>query len=85
MRLHWEIEPKDINRVQALMAAQQGNPFVMDRMKRNIWDQPPAITKECFWDQMVACMLTSQQRSGPSSPVTRFVGSMVPDWGFCGW
>jgi hypothetical protein len=29
--------------------------------------------REDFWKQMVACLLTTQQRSGPTSAVTRFI------------
>ena len=33
------------------------------------------MTKERFWEVMIACLLNTQQRSGPRSPVTRFISS----------
>jgi Segregation and condensation complex subunit ScpB len=32
--------------------------------------------REDFWQQMVACPLTTQQRSGPTSAVTRFIRTL---------
>ena len=73
MKLHWEIEPQDVEHVRELMELQENNPFVQERIKRNLWKEPPTVSKEWFWDVMVACLLTSQQRSGPNSPVTKFI------------
>jgi len=31
------------------------------------------VTKDIFWEAMISCLLTTQQRSGPDSAVTRFI------------
>ena len=31
------------------------------------------MTKDIFWKAMISCLLTTQQRSGPNSAVTRFI------------
>lgn len=72
MKLTWYIDPQDIQRVRAFVEQYRGNAFVQLRVKRNVEGDKPEVTKEDFWQAMVACLLTTQQRSGPGSAVTRF-------------
>ena len=53
----------------------EDNPFVRGRIATNLRDHKPPVTKELFWEVMVACLLTTQQRSGPGSHVTRFIST----------
>ena len=73
MRFHWDVDASDVKCVQALVASQSINPFVQERMQKNLWKEPPTISKKRFWEVLVACLLTSQQRSGPQSRVNRFI------------
>lgn len=72
MKLHWEITPADVERVHSFLKSWQDDPFVKSRVTKNLRKDKPPITKEEFWYWMIVCLLTSQQRSGPKSAVTRF-------------
>jgi thermostable 8-oxoguanine DNA glycosylase len=77
MKLNWQIEPADVARVGSLLELHQDDPFVQYRVARNLRKEKPEVPKEEFWKALVSCLLTSQQRSGPGTPVTRFT-STVP-------
>lgn len=77
MRYRWEFDTKDIDHVRAFVAKWSGNPLVVERRRRNLSEAKSPIRREQFWMKMVACLLTSQQRSGPDSPVSRFL-SVAP-------
>jgi hypothetical protein len=72
MKITWHIEPEDVTRVRAFCDSYRDDPFVRDRIKRNLGDTEPEISKVWFWQVMVGCLLTTQQRSGPTSPISRF-------------
>lgn len=73
MNLDITITPLDIQNLQAIVAANQNRVFVKSRIQRNIEGSPPVISKEEIWLTMTMCQLTSQQRSSPTSPVSRFL------------
>jgi hypothetical protein len=77
MRIVWQIEPEDVGRVRSFLELHQDDPFVRYRIERNLRAEKPDVSKEEFWQVLVSCLLTSQQRSGPGTPVTRFI-STVP-------
>ena len=72
MKQRWTIEPSDVDKVKALVARQAAAPFVKDRWRCNVRDDKPEVGKAWFWKQMVGCLLTTQNKAGPDSPVTRF-------------
>jgi len=43
------------------------------RIETNLAESKPTIPKPLFWERMVGCLLTTQQRSGPDSSVARFM------------
>jgi hypothetical protein len=69
----WTIEPTDIKKVMAFLDLHRDDLFVRQRIEWNLRDEKPAVEKAEFWQQIVACLLTTQQRSGPTSAVTRFI------------
>jgi hypothetical protein len=73
MKHTWTIEPTDCKKVKAFLDLFRDNLFVRQRIERNLRDETPVVEKAAFWQQMVACLLTTQQRSGPTSAVTRFI------------
>ena len=73
MKIIWKIEDVDIQRVTAEYEAQRNKRFVLNRIHRNVDRNIPPITKQVFWETHVAALLTTQQRSGPNKPVTRFI------------
>lgn len=75
MKLIWEIEKEEIDRLQAFVAKQSGNEFVRHRIKTNVENPPSSVSIETFWQVLVGCLLSSQQRSGPTSPISRLLTS----------
>ena len=73
MKLVWEIAPAEIDAVKAFFEKHRQNRFVQSRLKRNVDKIHEAFSKEVFWYAMLSCLLTTQQRSGPNSAVTRFI------------
>jgi len=69
MKLTWEIEEKDIEKVVSFYNKWCDDPFVRLRKKRNIDTPRPIISKKNTWMALVGCLLTTQQRSGPGSAV----------------
>ena len=49
--------------------------FVKQRITKNLSKQKPPVSEEEFWECLVACLLTTQQRSGPKSIVTQFIAT----------
>ena len=75
MKLLWEIEESDIRKVKRFYEKNKDNPFVCERIKRNINKQNVKISKDIFFKVMVSCLLTTQQRSGPDSAVAKFINT----------
>jgi len=73
MKHAWLIEPSDIAKVKAFLKPRRDDLFVRQRVARNLRDNKPSVGKADVWLQIVACLLTTQQRSGPKSAVTRFI------------
>lgn len=73
MKLVWQFDPEDIARVKAFFNEHKNNHFVKARIATNLAADKPPIGKDIFWDRMVGCLLTTQQRSGPGSSVTKFL------------
>lgn len=73
MKLVWEIAPAEIDAVKAFFEKHRQNRFVQNRLKRNVEKARDEFSKEVFWYAMLSCLLTTQQRSGPNSSVTRFI------------
>lgn len=73
MKHTWSIEPTDIDKVTAFVKGHRDNPFVQARIDRNLRADKPAIVQDEVWKVLVGCLLTTQQRSGPNSPVSRFM------------
>jgi hypothetical protein len=73
MKLIWQIEEEDIQKVKTFFEANKNNAFVLDRVKQNIRKEIPQFSKDIFWKIMVSCLLTTQQRSGPDSAISKFI------------
>lgn len=75
MKIIWQIDDEDIAKVKEFFDQHKDNVFVKYRMATNLKDDKPPVTKEQFWEVMISCLLTTQQRSGPGSSVTRFISA----------
>ena len=74
MKLAWKITAQDVARVRAVVAAHRKSNFVRERFLRNVRGEHPVPTGARFWKAHLMGLLTTQQRSGPTSAVTRFLG-----------
>jgi len=75
MKLLWQIEDGDIQKVKSFYDAQKNNAFVFNRIERNLKKVLPPFSKDLFWEAMISCLLTTQQRSGPDGSVTKFIST----------
>jgi len=67
------ISTTEVDAVRRIVDAQRNSPFLQRRRRRNVQNPPQHLTNEEFWKQMVVCMCTSVQPSGPNSRVSNFV------------
>lgn len=77
MKLTWQIDDEDVNKVLAFYRRWANDPFVTNRKSRNLDSPRPPVSKESIWMALVGCLLTTQQRSGPGSAVKRIL-DVVP-------
>jgi predicted transcriptional regulator len=75
MHLNWEISDGELARWRSFIDANITNEFVIDREKRNISRKTVDLSKNMLWYVHVGCQVTTQQRSGPTSAVSRFMDS----------
>jgi hypothetical protein len=73
MKLLWQVEDTDIQKVRSFYEPRKNNIFIQNRIERNVKHNIPPFSKELFWEAMISCLITTQQRSGPESAVTRFI------------
>src|SRR5579871_2735576 len=73
MKFTWVIEPSDIEKVKALLDRYKDDYFVKRRRELNLQPNKPTVQRDEFWRQLVACLLTTVQRSGPTSFVAAFL------------
>ena len=72
MILNWVIEVSDSQKVKAFYSQHKDNRFVRNRINKNLKKNISDFSREIFWDTMITCLLTTQQRSGPNSAVHKF-------------
>ena len=72
MVVEWQIDSRDVKRVKSLLRKQAYNALVRYRVATNLAEVKRPIERGQFWYQMVSMRLTSIQRSGPDSFVSRF-------------
>ena len=73
MKINWLIEEKDVSHIKEFVDSQSGKSFVKNRITKNVDGHIPDFNRDIFWNAMISCLLTTQQRSGPESSVTRFI------------
>ena len=73
MQFTWHVESEDIAKVRAFVDSRANDTFVKQRIAKNLSQQKPPISEEEFWEYLVDCLLTTQQKSGPKSRVTQFI------------
>jgi hypothetical protein len=69
------ISKSDVRIVKDFVRSSQTASFVKNRMLRNVTGPAPAFSAEHIWKNVVTCLLTTQQPSGPGKAVNRFINS----------
>jgi hypothetical protein len=69
----WKLDQQEITRLQAFVSERQNDAFVRSRIRKNIEAPPTSVSVDEFWYELVGCLLSSQQRSGANSPISRFL------------
>lgn len=72
MEINWVITGNDIKRVQRFVN-EHDNPFVAGRIARNVKREGIVVDRNSILRCMIMCLITSQQRSGPNTPVSLFL------------
>jgi len=72
MKIEWIIEHKDIEKLIRFVK-QNNNPFVKKIIDRNVYRQNLCVDKDSFLRNLIMCLLTSQQPSGPNTKVALFL------------
>lgn len=73
MEITWSVQRRDVDAVRRLIRLTKTTTFVRERVRRNVAGNGHRFSREAFWRVMIGCLMTTQQRSGPDSPVARFL------------
>lgn len=73
MKFEFQIEQSDIQAVVNIINENKCQEFVIERVRRNVEGSLSDVSQEEIWQTQMMCLLTSQQRSGTNSPVSRFL------------
>lgn len=73
MKINIEIEEADINFIKKFVK-KNNNPFLQSRIARNVHRKNIVIDKSEIIRAILMCLLTTQQRSGPNTTVSKFLG-----------
>ena len=77
MKITIEIEYADIQKIKQFYDNHKDNKFVQVRYNRNVLRKELDFSWEFLWKSIIMCLLTTQQRSGPTSPVSKFIPRMT--------
>lgn len=72
MEIDWGIENIDIDRLRTFIQHHE-NPFVGKRISRNVNRQGITLDRNSILKAIIMCLLTTQQRSGPNTPISNFL------------
>jgi thermostable 8-oxoguanine DNA glycosylase len=75
MKLIWEVNDQDVQKILSFMEKYKNDPMVINRIERNVNGIGIDLSKSTVWFSLVSCLLTTQQRSGPESNAVRFINT----------
>ena len=67
------LDDANVEAAKHIVALKRDTPFFQRRYRRNVLNRPQQCSREQFWKQMIVCMCTSVQPSGPNSRLSKFV------------
>lgn len=71
--LNWEVDDWQVQLTANFYNLHKDNVFVRKRDRRNVQKIGLDFSKEFVWKSLISCLLTSQQKSGPTSKVAQFL------------
>jgi hypothetical protein len=78
MQIQWNFANDSIDKWQSFIDKNIDSEFVQDRYRRNIDRIITIPSTNEIWFAFVGCQVTTQQRSGPNTPVSKFLESSSP-------
>ena len=78
MQANWTIDSSSLKEWRKFVAENSGNEFSIKRRTKNIRHIGIDLSKNKIWKKLVSCQVTTQQRSGPNSLVSKFLNSDSP-------
>jgi hypothetical protein len=76
-QVEWHFSDEEVGSILDIVSKQEDNPFVQKRRDQNVAVADIDITQTEFWNAHLAALLTSQQRSGPDSHVSKFLKNEI--------
>ncbi len=73
MKLDISFQEDDDQVLVSIVKANEKRTFVVNRKLRNLNGKIPSRSRKDIWLTMAMCLFTTQQRSGPKSPISRFL------------
>ena len=73
MKIDWCFDTADVARVKDFFKQFANDAFVRRRIRSNLCQNKPEVASDQVWEVLVGCLMTTQQKSGPDSRVTKFL------------
>jgi hypothetical protein len=73
MKIELTLACSDEELVREFLATQSSNKLVQFRASSNLALNKKPVTEDRFWRALICLRMTSRQKSGPGSPVMRFI------------
>jgi hypothetical protein len=74
--MHTKVKKDDVTAIVKVVRQHSHDPFVLERIERNVNGPSPTFSQSHFWYVLIGCLLTTQQRSTKGSPVNRFLSEI---------
>jgi len=78
MHASWVIDETSLSGWRYLVAENKGKDLPKRRHKKNVKREGIDLSKDELWRVLVGCQVTTQQKSGPGSSVSKFMKSKSP-------
>jgi hypothetical protein len=78
MQANWNLTPEAILRWSEFVTENRDKDLPRRRLFKNVKREGIDLSKEEIWRVLVGCQVTTQQRSGPNTPASRFMNSNSP-------
>lgn len=69
----WKIEPVQIEWVEEMIDEYKSRDIYQHRLAKNVRHDRLDLSRENYWEKLIGCVITSQQRSGPGTKVHEFM------------